>query len=664
MKNLICIGIILTLFFHFTGCKHEKPADKMDWWKEAKFGMFIHWGLYSVPAGEFKGQEIGGIGEWIMNNGKIPVDEYAQYATHFNPTNFNADEWVKMAKDAGMKYIVITSKHHDGFAMFDSKVSNYDIMDATPFKRDIIKEMADACKKQGMAFGLYYSQAQDWHVPGGAAIGGHWDPAQNGDMDKYLDEVAVQQVTEILNNYGDIKVLWWDTPQDMTPERAAKFMPELAKHPNLIYNNRLGGGIDGDLETPEQFIPATGIPGKNWESCMTMNDTWGFKKNDQNWKSAEILIRNLVEIASKGGNYLLNVGPTPDGLIPQPSIDRLKEIGTWLKTNSEAIYGTTASPFKKLDWGRCTIKKQGSKNKLYLHIFDYPTDEILIVPGFASKINKAYPLNNRKKNLQFESIDNNLRIDISGIEKDRFATVIVLETSDNIIVYNGPEIIAGFTTFIDKAEFGVSTDIPNSIVRYTIDGTEPTSQSTEVKEFNEISSASSFVVKAKCFLDGKPISGVVEKEFVREEPAHSIALKKFSSGLKYSYYEGNWLLLPDFAALKPVMKGITEKIDLSIKKRDSEYGIVYNGFLQVPETGIYKFILSSDDGSKLTIAGKVLSNDGRHAVESKTLNIALEKGFHPLELQFFQASGGNNLKLEWEPKGKERAEIDRSLFSN
>ena len=286
MKNLMSRLLLLTILFQLFGCKVEKkPVDKMDWWKDAKFGLFIHWGLYSVPAGVYNGKEIGGIGEWIMNNGKIPVNEYAQYATQFNPTGFNADEWVKMAKDAGIKYIVITSKHHDGFAMFESKVSKYNVVDATPFKRDIIKELSEACKKQGMPLGLYYSQAQDWNAPGGAAFGGHWDSAQDGDMDKYLDEKAVPQVSEILNNYGDIKILWWDTPINMTPERAAKFMPELAKHPNLIYNNRLGGGFAGDLETPEQFIPATGIPGKNWESCMTMNDTWGFKKNDQNWKS-------------------------------------------------------------------------------------------------------------------------------------------------------------------------------------------------------------------------------------------------------------------------------------------------------------------------------------------------------------------------------------------
>jgi alpha-L-fucosidase len=665
MKKLANLLFVVILLFQVQGCKEEKKVvDKMDWWKDAKFGMFIHWGLYAVPAGEYKGQEIGGIGEWIMNNGKIPVNEYAQYATQFNPTNFNADEWVKMAKDAGMKYIVITSKHHDGFALFDSKVSDYDIMDATPFKRDIIKEMAEACKKEGIAFGLYYSQAQDWNVPGGAAIGGHWDKAQDGDMDKYLDEVAVPQISEILNNYGDIKVLWWDTPQDMTPERAAKFMPELAKHPNLIYNNRLGGGIDGDLETPEQFIPATGIPGKNWESCMTMNDTWGFKKNDHNWKSSETLVRNLVDIVSKGGNYLLNVGPTQMGNIPDPSIERLKEVGTWMRTNGEAIYGTAASPFKKLEWGRCTVKKQGGKNIIYLHVFDLPTDGTLWVPGLASKIKKVYALNNQEKKLGFEYENNNLKIDVSKVEKDAFVTVIALETTNNVVVYNGPEIVSDLSIFIDKAEFSVSSDIPNSVVRYTTDGSVPTNESTLAEEINMVSAPTSFVLKATCFLDGKPISGLVEKSFIKEEPIAAVEVKNRKPGLKFNYYEGKWSFLPDFSTSKPMAKGVVEKVDLTMKKHNENYGVVFTGYIQINETGVYQFSLSSDDGSKLTISGKTLSNDGLHAMEAKTMDVALAPGMHPVEIQFFQASGGEGLKLEWKAAGNEWTEIDKSLIFN
>ena len=480
-------------------------------------------------------------------------------------------------------------------------------------------------------------------------------------MDKYLDEKAVPQVTEILNNYGDIKVLWWDTPINMNPERAAKFMPELAKHPDLIYNNRLGGGISGDLETPEQYIPATGIPGKNWESCMTMNDTWGFKKNDQNWKSSEVLVRNLIDIASKGGNYLLNVGPTQMGLIPDASVERLKEIGAWIKVNGEAIYGTQASPFKKLDWGRCTVKKAGAKTLIYLHVFDFPEDGILKVPGLASEVSKAYALKIPEKKLQVENAGNYMNVNLSGVEKDRFATVIVLETSE-VMVNNSPEINAEYSIFIDQAEFKITTDIPNAIIRYTTDGSVPTNESAKAEGINTVTAKASFVIKAVCFKDGKAISGMTEKHLTREEPVPSATIQKNKSGLQYSYFEGKWDRLPDFSSLKPVDKGIVQTIDLTMKKRDTNYGMVFKGFLNVPETGVYQFLLSSNDGSKMIIPGKTLDNDGLHVMEEKTMDIALSKGLHPVELQFMQAGGDDGLKLEWKTKGKDRTEIDQSLL--
>jgi alpha-L-fucosidase len=646
LKKLTSLCIAIAFLLQITGCAH-RTQDKMEWWRSARFGMFIHWGIYSVPAGVYEGKDIPGIGEWIMNNAKIPVAEYEKYAAQFNPVEFNADQWVKLAKEAGMKYIVITSKHHDGFAMFHSEVSPYNIVDATPFKRDVIAEMAAACKKHGVALGLYYSQAQDWHAPGGAAAGGHWDKAQDGDMDKYLDEISVPQVKEILGNYGKIKILWFDTPQGMTPERAAKFTPILQQHPDLIYNNRLGGGVEGDLETPEQYIPATGIPGKNWESCMTMNDTWGFKTHDHNWKSAKTLVRNLIDIASKGGNYLLNVGPTSMGQIPEASVQRLKEIGTWMKINGEAIYGTSASPFKKLEWGRCTRKAKGGKELLYLNVFDFPDDGLLTIPGLASKIYKAYPLANKKERLQVTADGNNPQIDMTSVTRDTFATVIVAEVAKDFHVYNAPEIHADYDIFMETAQFKISTDIANAVIHYTTDGSVPTESSPVSEDINKVSFPGSFTLKAACFLDNKAVSGVAEKHFSKETPVPSSNNENIKPGLQYKYYEGQWSMLPDFDSLKVVGKGICKQPNISVKKQDYNYGLVYTGYLSIPETNVYKFQLTSDDGSLLRIDGKTLLNDGLHAMETKILNIALEKGLHPVEIQFFQAGGGDGLTIDW-----------------
>ncbi len=370
----------------------EQRDARMRWWREAKFGLFIHWGVYAVPAGTYRGRPVDGIGEWIMLRGRIPVAEYRQFARQFNPAKYDPEAWIDLARDAGMKYVVITSKHHDGFALYDSKVTEWDVADATPYGRDLLKPLAEAARKRGLKFGLYYSQAQDWTHPGGAKSGFQdgqgWDDAHKGSFDEYLKNIAEPQAREILTRYRP-DILWWDTPALMTKERADLLRPLIGLRSGLITNNRLGGGYVGDTDTPEQHIPATGVPGRDWEVCMTMNDTWGFKSYDQNWKSTQDLIQKLCDIVSKGGNFLLNVGPTAEGEIPQPSVERLKEVGRWMKVNGEAIYGTTASPFTRLPWGRCTKKEGRNGTTLYLHVFDWPADGRLLVPGLRSRARSA-----------------------------------------------------------------------------------------------------------------------------------------------------------------------------------------------------------------------------------------------------------------------------------
>jgi len=329
--------------------KAQKNRDeRMAWWRDAKLGMFIHWGVYAIPAGTWKGKEYGGIGEWIMSHADIPKEEYETLPPKFNPVKFDAKQWVQIAKSAGMKYMVITSKHHDGFCMFDSKATDYDIVDATPYGKDVLKPLSIECKKAKIKFCTYYS-ILDWHHPdqklrdeNGKHNYGN-NEIKRGKKREYIEYVKAH-LKELVNNYG-IDLLWFDGGwmSWWKPKNGKELVNYLwSISPDIIINNRATGKAKkhiADYGTPEQRIPKEGSD-RDFETCMTMNDTWGFKKNDHKWKSTKTLIVNLVDIVSKGGNYLLNVGPTEEGLIPQPSVERLTQIGQWLKINGEAIYGT------------------------------------------------------------------------------------------------------------------------------------------------------------------------------------------------------------------------------------------------------------------------------------------------------------------------------------
>ena len=404
----------------------EQRDERMAWWREARFGMFIHWGVYAVPAGVYKGEDIKGIGEWILDKADIPVVEYRGYASEFNPVKYDPDAWVRLAKEAGMKYIVITSKHHDGFALYDSNVTDWDVVDATPYGKDLLKPLAEACGRHDIKLGFYYSQAQDWCHEGGARRckieGIDWEPREDPPFDHYLRTIAVPQVREILSNYGPISILWWDTPAKMTDDRGRMFSFVPERQPQIIENNRRqSSNIHGDFSTPEQRIPDTGLS-YDWETCMTMNGTWGFKSTDHNWKSSTTLLRNLIDIASKGGNYLLNVGPTAEGEIPEASIQRLKEMGAWMKANGEAVYGTTASPFAAPEWGRYTKKGRN----IYAHVFDWPTDGALAMDVGDDVIKRIYLLQT-KEELEWKKTDAHLEVRLPNAAPDSIASVIAIE---------------------------------------------------------------------------------------------------------------------------------------------------------------------------------------------------------------------------------------------
>jgi alpha-L-fucosidase len=437
-----------------------RPPDparekRLEWFRDVKYGMFIHWGLYAVPAGEWKGQRCLGLGEWLMNRCKVPVREYEQLAKQFNPVKYNPDEWVQLAQDAGMKYIVITSKHHDGFAMFKSAVSPYNVVDATPYKKDILKQLADACAKRGMRLGFYYSQSQDWHEPGGA--GNTWDfgpdTAPDGKTelkkyDDYLRAKAEPQVKELLTNYGPVALIWFDTPRMMTAERGQRFADIVRKsQPDTLIDGRLG--TEGDYRSTGDNVIPPEPSAEAWETPATTNDTWGFRKDDTNWKSAGQIAFKLVDIVSKGGNYLLNVGPTAEGIIPQASQDLLRTVGRWLKVNGDAVYGAGVSPFGD-EFGEWTSKNakdvRGQKlflannewrattkpGKLYLTFFAEPRAPFEI-PAVKNKLLRAYRLAD-KAPIDLKTENGKTTIDMPRPMLDPMATVVVVEFEGDKIV--------------------------------------------------------------------------------------------------------------------------------------------------------------------------------------------------------------------------------------
>ena len=446
-----------------------QQAASTEWWREAKFGMFIHWGLYAEPARD----------AWVMNQERIPIAEYKKLAANFNPVKFNAAEWVAIAKAAGMKYITITSKHHDGFALFDSAVSDFNLVDATPFKRDVIQELSAACAKEGIKFGVYYSQAQDWSHPGGSmAPRGYWDPAQikgKEAFEKYLRTISIPQLKEVIK-IAKPSHIWFDTPIGMDARYGREIVQAIRSvKPDTLLNSRLlyhgnqvealkpnqlaelkDVGVDF-LSYRDRTIPAETFAGWEWETCMTLNGAWGFTKRDQSWKSPAEVIKMLSQVASKGGNFLLNFGPTAEGEIPPASVAVAKQVGDWLRVNGEAIYGTYASDLKKtgalesgpgvnadgsmkaaggkkqahatpkFDWlATARPAGPGGPAKIYLHVFKWPAGQ-LEVKGITGKIGKAYLLSNKSTPLMFSQKDGVFSVTLPKDAPDLLASVVCLE---------------------------------------------------------------------------------------------------------------------------------------------------------------------------------------------------------------------------------------------
>jgi alpha-L-fucosidase len=397
-----------------------------EWFQDARFGLFIHWGVYSVL----------GKGEWVMNNTQMPVREYEKLAARFNPVKYDPAEWVALAKQAGMRYITITSKHHDGFAMFGTMQSKWNIVDATPYGKDVLKPLSDECRRQGVRLFFYHSHL-DWHHPDYYPLGrtGHASGRpEGGDFNRYLDYMDAQ-LTELLTGYGDIAGIWFDgiwdrRDADWRLRRTYDLIHKLRPAAMVGNNHHMVPFAGEDFQMFEKDLPGKNTAGFNAESkigdlpletCETINGAWGYNSEDHNFKSTQQLIHYVAKAAGNNANFLLNIGPKPDGTIQDEFRTRLTEMGTWLSKNGESIYGTRGGPITPRPWGVTTQKG----NKTYVHVLDWE-DELLALPVLPKVVKKAALLGGRPVKLQ--SVDGGLLVHLPKADRDPIDTVVVLES--------------------------------------------------------------------------------------------------------------------------------------------------------------------------------------------------------------------------------------------
>ncbi len=647
---------------------------RMAWWREARFGMFVHWGLYAIPAGKWR--ERTDHGEWIRDTAQIPRDVYAQFQPHWHPAAFDADAWAAMAADAGMKYLVITSKPHDGFCLWDSAHTEWDA-GSTPQPRDVLGELAAACRARGVEFCTYHS-IMDWHhadyLPRRP-----WEtdrPTAGADFDRYEGYLHAQ-VEELVARYRPA-VMWFDGEWESTwtHQRGVRLFERCrALAPAMIVNNRVdvhrggmrgfstSGEAVGDFATPEQEIPATGLPGVDWESCMTMNGHWGFNAADTNWKSPTELVRNLIDVASKGGNYLLNVGPRADGTFPPEAIARLAAIGAWMRRGGEAIHGTTASPFDALPWGRVTVKEHGATSTLYLHVFEPLPAGLLMLPGLLADVRSVrFVTGKGTAEPAFVShAEPGCCHAVNVTEPDPIATVLALEIDGRPDVAKAPRITADTDTFVHPLDVTIVQPSPSVVTTFTTDGTEPTKDSRRADAPVRITD--SCVVRATSWRGEQRATPSVSRTFTRVTPKPATGDAPPRRGLIAERLAIDWSRIPDDrAALVPTAREVVGSVG-PLHDPGEHVAWRYRGVLLAPRDDVYRFELASDDGSKLWIdGGLVVDNDGLHGTVEKRGEVALARGAHGIEVLWFNRTGGAALELRWAMPGEPFAPLTADVL--
>jgi alpha-L-fucosidase len=460
-------------------------------------------------------------------------------------------------------------------------------------------------------------------------------------------------------------VLWFDGQWEgtWTAARGRDLYDYVRRlQPSIIVNNRVGHGA-GDFGTPEQEIPATGTPGVDWETCMTMNRNWGFNRADTDFKPAQTLVRHLVDIASKGGNFLLNVGPTAEGEFPAESVERLQQIGGFMRVAGYSIHGTQASPFPSLPWGRCTQRRlDATTTRLFLHVWDRPADGVLVVPGLLNDVRQARLLTaaGRPVSLVVDRRGDDLHVGLGGTRTWEAGSpmhdVVVLDVAGEPDVTIPPAVTADAPIFVGRGEVRVTSARKGVQLRYTTDGREPTAASAEVT--GPIGLNATATVKARAFRGATPVSGVTAATFTGVQPRPAATLAGVLPGLDVDVVEGEFAALPDFTSARIVKTATAIGFDLSVRPRDTAFALRYRGYVRAPATGVYHFHLTSDDGSRMWVGETLLvDNDGLHGAKEVSAPIALEAGWHPITVGLFQATGGLELGVSWSGPGVPRQRV-------